>query len=331
MRPTTRGWAALAILAAAAVLAAVSGARALNAVAAPILTALAVGAVQVFRAEAPTVTVEPPRPGFPGEHRRFALTIEGRGLATVSLPLPEGVVGRHLTGTVDLPATVERTVTLERRGVHELGAVRIRQRGPLGLIARTLETEAAGTAVVYPSRYTVADPEFAALFEDDTIPERQEFDRLREYVPGDPLRNVHWKSSAKYDDFLVMEFDETDRDETVTVEASATEGHADRMASAVATVVEVAMAAGQPVAVAVPGGTVDAGHGDSHREEILRLLARTGAGPSPPVETPEVVIEADDGGTTVTVGDRSFDFEALTAGRRIKPAAGTETAAEGAA
>ena len=151
MRPTRRGGAAFGVVVAALVLATLSGGRALNAVAAPLVVALLVGAVQVARADPPTVTVDRPRPGPPGEPRRLTLHVEGGGVATVSLPLPAGLVG-DVTGTVDPPATVERSVTARERGVYDLVGVRVEQRDPLGLVARTVETEPAGTVVVYPRR-----------------------------------------------------------------------------------------------------------------------------------------------------------------------------------
>jgi uncharacterized protein (DUF58 family) len=317
MRLTGRGWVALSLVALAVVLAWAFGERSLNAVAAPTLAALGVAVVLVWRSAPPTVEYEVPRPGFPGEERTLRVRVDGSGLATVSCPLPAGVAADPVEATVTLPQTFERTVTLERRGVYELGAPDLRQRDPLGLVERRVGADADGTLVVYPRVYALADETLGGLFADSATAERQEFDRLREYVPGDPLKNVHWKSSAKHDDFLVMEFSPTARTESVTVAARAEAGGADRMAEAAATVVTAALDAGLTVELAVPDGHLPAGEGDTHRENALRLLARTGHGTVDAAreEAADVVVDAGPQSTTVALPEGRQPFASLVTGR----------------
>jgi uncharacterized protein (DUF58 family) len=317
MRLTLRGWGVVCVVGLAALFAALSGARALNAVAAPLVVALGVGALQLSRAGLPTVSVDAIRPGFPDQTRRLRVQLEGRALARVRVPLPDGLAGDAVDATVDMPCTLERTVTLRERGVHHFSRVGVVQRGPLGLVARGVEAPVPGEVVVYPRRYAVTGATLSSLLSEDAVAERQEFDRLREYVPGDPLRNVHWKSSAKREEFLVMEFSSGETDETVEIVASATAGNADGMASAAATLAGLALDANRPVSVTVPDGEIPAGQGESHRENVLRLLAETGDGSVPDYrhEAADVSIRATDRGTTVRVGDRRHDFAALTADR----------------
>ena len=140
------------------------------------------------------------------------------------------------------------------------------------------------------------------------VPDRQAFDGLREYAPGDPLRDVHWKSSAKRGDgeLVVKEFvGETTRG-TVSIAASAATGHADDMASAAASATLLAMDAGYSVQVACPAGELPAGHGDDHRRHVLELFARTGAGYADERarEAADVAIEADGDGVSVAVEGR---------------------------
>jgi uncharacterized protein (DUF58 family) len=319
MRLTTRGWVAASLVGLAVVLAWAFGERSLNAVAAPTLAALVVAGVLVYRAAPPTVEYDLPRPGFPGEQRHIRFDVDGDGLATVRHSLPPGLTTQAVDATVTLPRTFELPVTLETRGVYEVGPPDIRQRDPLGLVERRVGIDTAGTMLVYPQVYTLADATLGGLFADRTTAERQEFDRLREYVPGDPLRNVHWKSSAKHDDFLVMEFSPTERTESVSIAATADQGRADRMADATATVALAALDAGLSVELVVPDGHIPSGVGDTHRENLLRLLARTGHGTVEPSrrETADVVVDAGESSTVVELpGDanrRSFD--SLVTGR----------------
>lgn len=318
MRLTKRGWAAAALVGLAVVLAWAFGERSLNAVAAPTLAALVVAGIAVWRTDRPTVEYDAPRPGFPGEERTLEFTIEGEGLATVRQPLPEGLTARPVNVAVSLPRDFEQALTLEARGVYEIGPPDIRQRDPLGLVERRADVSASVALVVYPQVYALADSTLGGLLSDPATAERQEFDRLREYTPGDPLRNVHWKSSAKRDDFLVMEFAPTERTETVHLVAGAEEGHADRMAAAAATVVSAALEAGLRVELTTPDGHLPAGSGDTHRENVMRLLAQSGDGAVTQSDraVADVVVSARVDETTVTLPEGRRSLGSLVNGHR---------------
>jgi len=318
MRLTRRGWATLGIVVVGMGLAQLFGQPGLNAVVAPAMIALLVGVVQVYRADTPSVTLDGPQPGFPDERRTLSVDVGGGGLATVRLDLPEGLAGPGIDATVALPREFEREVTLIDRGVYAVEAPAVDQRDSLGLVRNRVAASGRAEAVVYPRRYAIASTGVAGLFDDEENAERQEFDRLREYVPGDPLRDVHWKSSAKHGEFLVMEFSPTRRDETVTVAASATEGNADAMASAAASVADLAFEADFSVALVLPTGTLPAGKGPGHRENALRLLATAESGSVPEdarIEA-DVSIEATDAGTRIRAAEAEYDFETVTTGRR---------------
>jgi uncharacterized protein (DUF58 family) len=317
MRLTRRGWTALVIAGLAVALAWLFSPRGLNAVAAPLVVALAVGAIQVWRAPAPAVESEGVAAGTPGEERTRTLSVSGGGLARVTATLPDGLTGEVVDDLVALPDTIEQHCRLATRGVYEFEPVAVTQRDSLGLVATRRSLSTDDEVVVYPETYALGGhPALADLFREEYTAERQAFDSLREYVPGDPLRNVHWKSSAKYDDYLVMEFDPDDHHETVVVAADADEGAADEMASAAASVAVAALDAGRGVEVVVPGGRVGPGTGAAQREAVLELLARTGPG-TLDAETrarADVAIQADDAGTTVQVGETRVSLAALRRG-----------------
>ena len=276
------------------------GARSLNVIAAPVLAALAITTVMLAQAEDPTVSVSTPEPGFPGETRTLSPSIDGRGLASLELSLPPGLGETAVERLVTLPATPDIDIELSDRGIYSVGPLDIAYRGPLGLVERDVPAAGATDVVVYPGRYEVdADSILSRLFLDELEAERQEFDRLREYRPEDPLRHIHWKSSAKHDDFLVMEFSPSQRDETVSVVATAPKESVDEMARATATVTDVALDAGYNVELTTPTGHVPPGQGYAHRRSLLRLLARTEGG------TPKAT-RSDDADIEVTVGKREI-------------------------
>jgi len=320
MRLTRRGWSTLGVVALAYAAAYLAGARALNAVAGPLLAALVVGAVLVWRAEEPRLTGDSPRAGYPGQTRTLCLDVAGDGIVTLTQPLPDGIEASTLDATVTPPHSIERSLTLADRGVYRLTAPTVRQHDPLGLVGRRVDADLDLEIVVYPSVADLDASELSRLFGDELAAERQEFDRLREYVPGDPLKNVHWKSSAKTDDFLVMEFAPEQRTETVHVVADAARGNADAMASAAATLALGALDAGLGVELTVPGMHVPAGQGVPHRETLLRALAQAGAGtvPSATHEAADISIHADGERTQVRFSDHTERFGDLvgTTGRQ---------------
>lgn len=292
MQLTRRGRAAVGVVVLSVVTGWLFGARSLNAVAAPTLGALVAGAVVLARNEEPTATLSSVEAGFPGESRTLTASFSGTGLATVSLDVPDGVENATDGKRITLPQTVDYELELASRGVHSIGPDELVLRGPLGLLERRVEVEGRTDVTVYPQRYTVADSAvLAELFADELEAERQEFDRLREYQPGDPLRRIHWKSSAKHDEFLVAEFAPTERDETVTIVGTVPPGETDEMARIAATIADLAFAADHSVEVATPTGHVQPGKGETHRESVLSLLARTGHGTSAPVGSEAADIE----------------------------------------
>lgn len=312
MRPTRRGVGVLAVAVAAIAMGVEFGQAGLNAVAGPLLVALVAAAVQVRLAGTPTVERDPPRRGFPGDRRTVELTVEGGGIATLTDRLPEGVAGES-TVRRSLPTTLSYDLTYENRGTHRLGPVDVRLTDVLGLVRRTTTVEATDEVLVYPHVYRMGGPDAFARTLAPEPEDRQAFDRLREYVPGDSLRDVHWKSSAKRDDLLVKEYDDHRSDDGVLVVGEATAGADDAMASAVATVAMAALDGGTAVELAVPGGAVPAGRGDTHRTRLLEVLAVTPHGETDRAEHADVLVRADADGVTVTAEGRRHPFADVTA------------------
>jgi uncharacterized protein (DUF58 family) len=319
MKLTRRGWTVVGLVGLAIAMAAVFGPKALNAVAAPLVAAVGLGIWQVSRAGDLDVSLGAVPPGHPGERRTLSFDFEGRGVAAVDVDLPAGLGGGSISRTVSLPATVEERIELSERGVYDLGDLAVRRRDALGLVEAPFVPDVPEHVLVYPTVYPLrSDRRLERLFADVSPPERQEFERLREYVPGDPLRHVHWKSSAKHDEYLVMEFAPTRRNETVSIVADGTREGVDEMASAAASIVVAAVAAGLGIELTVPGGHLPVGQGETHRRNALRLLAGTGPGtvPSGEHDDADVSIRAGEEGTTVRLGRTDVGFDELVAGKQ---------------
>jgi uncharacterized protein (DUF58 family) len=106
--------------------------------------------------------------------------------------------------------TVGYPVPTHRRGVVPVGPLRITRGDPLGLIALARTYGEITKVWVHPRIHLLrAVPAGMARSLDgriDKVPHGTiTFDSLREYVVGDELRRVHWRSSAKVGELMVRE------------------------------------------------------------------------------------------------------------------------------
>ncbi len=109
-------------------------------------------------------------------------------------------------------------ITPQRRGVIRLHDLRVLLPDPLGLFQKCVKVKApAATLIVLPRRYPLPLIElpggaaFKVSGESNTnaIGTSGEFVGLREYRPGDPLRQIHWKSWARTGRPIVKELEDT--------------------------------------------------------------------------------------------------------------------------
>ncbi len=106
--------------------------------------------------------------------------------------------------------TVDYPVPTYRRGVVPVGPLRVTRGDPLGLISLARTYGDPATVWVHPRIHLLrAVPAGMARSLDgriDKVPHGTiTFDSLREYVVGDELRRVHWRSSAKVGELMVRE------------------------------------------------------------------------------------------------------------------------------
>jgi uncharacterized protein (DUF58 family) len=114
----------------------------------------------------------------------------------------------------DQDTTVRYPVPTARRGVVRVGPLTITRRDPLGLLG--MDRTSGGTAQVWvhPKIHPLlAVPVGIARSLDgriDRVPQGSiTFDALREYVLGDELRRVHWRTTARIGELMVREYVDT--------------------------------------------------------------------------------------------------------------------------
>lgn len=172
-----------------------------------------------------------------------------------------------------------------RRGVYHLGPLEMRVLDPFGLVQRLRSTAADTSLTVHPRYGLVPVHAVSAHRDDDRRPlhstigrEGSEFYMLREYVPGDDLRRVHWPSTARIDDLVIRQAEGVRRGRlTIVADVRAPIHEADSLEAALSAVASLAVSslhAGLQVRVVTTGG-FDSGHrsGRSAATPLLDGLA----------------------------------------------------------
>jgi uncharacterized protein (DUF58 family) len=137
------------------------------------------------------------------------ITLENRSAWALSvragLAMPAGVESERLTENVTLQpgrSALAWPCTGVTRGDHALRDLYVEAPSPLGLWLARARLPVACTLRVYPN---LRDRATAALFlrapnagmrVHRQVGKGREFERLREYIPGDSYEDVHWKATA---------------------------------------------------------------------------------------------------------------------------------------
>lgn len=102
----------------------------------------------------------------------------------------------------------------QRRGVLDVGPLTVSRQDPLGLVASSRTYGGTTRLWVHPrSHQLLGVPVGSARSLDGVVDAVQygsiTFHALREYVPGDDLRHVHWRTSARVGELMVREHVDT--------------------------------------------------------------------------------------------------------------------------
>ena len=179
-----------------------------------------------------------------------------------------------------------------RRGVIRVGPATSVRGDPLGLVQRRVEWTAPVEVFVHPPTVRLGSLGHGLLRDlegrttDDISASDLAFHTLREYVPGDDRRYVHWRSSAKVGTLLVRQFRDTRRTHLLVVVDGDTAAYPDPDEF------ETAVSAGASVACRAVEDAVDvsllvAGRwtGDTPagrtRQALLDTCSRAGLGAAP--------------------------------------------------
>lgn len=154
--------------------------------------------------------------------------------AQVHLPVGENSTAFHVPS---LGARKEFSevflIPTDRRSVVTVGPVRSARGDAFGLMSRRVRWTDPVDLFVHPKIISLAgttsgilrdlEGQTTQVISDNDI----SFHALREYVPGDDRRNIHWKSTARLGTLMVRQFEDTRRTHTAIAVAAAVDEFAD--------------------------------------------------------------------------------------------------------
>jgi len=124
-------------------------------------------------------------------------------------------------------------IPTNRRAVLQVGPVSAVRGDPLGVMQRTHEWSDPVDLYVHPRTVPLEGTSAGFIRDLEGLPTRDlsrddvSFHALREYTPGDDLRHVHWRSTARTGTVMVRQFEDTRRSHIVVVLSRAAIEYAD--------------------------------------------------------------------------------------------------------
>lgn len=190
--------------------------------------------------------------------------------------------GQH-SDCIDIGAEASGQLRLHTRAIHrgwqKLPALCLETRYPLGLFRAWTWIFPAEKALVYPQPAIQPPPLPASGEGHSGAPHKGEGDQvhgLRNYQPGDSLRRVAWRTSARHQNLYTREM-ETPREQSCELDWNLLKGSdiESRLSILTAWVIQ-AEHRSLRYSLQLPGVHVAKGHGPEHRDRCLEALATYG-------------------------------------------------------
>ncbi|WP_397595714.1 DUF58 domain-containing protein [Silanimonas sp.] len=204
-----------------------------------------------------------------GKRSREGVQLRAATGEAVDLP-----VGLHVTGA---DAEVELTIPTARRGLMDLGRLRLSTTRPLGLARAWSWWRPQQRVLVYPALERSGPPLPGTASDGARQPRAQrsgeDTHHLRDYRNGDAPRQIAWKASARLERLMVREYEAgVARDVMLDWQALRQLPHEQRIARLARWVLE-AEREGRRYRLQIPGTTLGPARGTEHRHACLRALA----------------------------------------------------------
>lgn len=173
-------------------------------------------------------------------------------------------------------------LTLTGRGPHSFSAILLNSRYPINFFVRSRYLPIADRCVVFPAPQPCPLPAASSgrqLADERAASQRGhegDIDRIHEYQPGDPLRRIHWRLSARHDQLKVKDLAAA-ASEPLWVDPRECPGASleEKLRCAVYLINQGGRAE-RPVGLRLPGQRLAPATGRPHRLKLLHHLAGYG-------------------------------------------------------
>ena len=229
-----------------------------------------------------TLELAETRSGFVGEDIEFAVRVErpkGSGREGIQIGWPEGF--KQWVEIYDSQAAVVSLyVRAEQRGWLHPGRLLVETYYPLGLLRAWTWVDIQAKALIYPK------PIFAEGPIANSVHPRDEgvlvdplgsddFVDIRDYAPGDPIRNILWRSYARSDNVVVKRY-ASYVEPRLWYNLEDLPGDTEEKLSRLAGLAIQAQRSDREYGVRLPTLDIPPGVGKPHLDQVLRELALYG-------------------------------------------------------
>lgn len=229
------------------------------------------------------------------------------GAVMADLTIPSIDPGDELTVTYEIPT--------KRRGRYFLGPASVHRSDPVGVLVAARGLADPLLVVVRPRIHVIELPPSGRDRDlEGPLRDRAEgassFRALREYVPGDDRRQIHWRSSARLGTLLVRQLvDPSEQRTTVFVDCRPwvlTEDEFEEAVEVAASVVAAATMSGHRICLFGDGGPTGEVRGEELLDRLANIEQRLAAPPvvdlaRSPVRGMLVMVTGGDGPNTASV------------------------------
>jgi len=220
--------------------------------------------------------------GFVGENVEFSVRVErpkGRGREGIQIGWPNGY--KQWVEIFDDEATVVSLyVQAQERGWLQPGRMLVETYFPLGLLRAWTWVDINARALVYPRPIFGDTPLLAsnASRDDGVLIDplgSDDFVDIREYVAGDPIKNILWRSFARTDELVVKRY-ASYVEPRLWFDFSQLPGEVEEKLSRITGWAIEATRGEREFGVKLPSSDIAPGLGQAHLDHVLKELALYG-------------------------------------------------------
>lgn len=219
--------------------------------------------------------------GFVDENVEFEVRVtrpQGRGREGIQLAWT-GSIAQWAEVYDTAACIVHLFVPAQQRGWSRPGRLLIETYYPLGLLRAWTWVDLDAKALVYPKPVFGEPPQASPRQRDEgeLVDPRgsDDFDDMRDYRAGDPVRRIMWRTYARTGELIVKQYSSF-LDPRFILDFDDVRGDTEARLSRLTGMALTASNMQREFALSLPGTFIESGIGSAHRDRVLRALALHG-------------------------------------------------------